>query len=144
MTGSTTPIGNICIALGLHFLVDNLTSYLQNWVSYRPTEISKFLKSTSAGGLRTVGLTFLVLLYIIHIYLVGSVQLCLLSLCARCRGFIKSRLHCLSLPVTKLHIQESSSCNIKYRNGQKQLWVFVLHTLIRSCTAAYLLPMAVC
>ena len=40
------------------------------------------------------------------------------------------RLHCLSLLVTKPHIQESSSCNIKYRNGQKQLRVFVLHTLI--------------
>ena len=44
------------------------------------------------------------------------------------RGFIRSqlpvlnrRLRCLSSPVTKLHIQESSSCNIKYRNGQKQL-----------------------
>ena len=33
---------------------------------------------------------------------------------------------------------KSSSCNIKYRNGQKQLWVFVLHTLICSCIAAYL------
>ena len=33
-----------------------------------------------------------------------------------------------------------SSCNIKHRNGQKQLWVFELHTLIRSCTAAYLWP----
>ena len=66
------------------------------------------------------------------------------------RGFIRSRLPavncrlcCLSPPVTKPHIQESSSCNIKYRNGQKQLWVFVLHTLISSYTAAYLLPMAV-
>ena len=67
------------------------------------------------------------------------------------RGFIRSRLPavycrlcCLSLPITQPHIQESStyssSCNIEYRNGQKQLWVFVLHTLIRSCTAAYLLP----
>ena len=60
-------------------------------------------------------------------------------------GFIRSRLpavncrlRCLSQPVTKPHIQESSSCNIKYRNGQKQLRVFVLHTLIHSCTA-YLL-----
>ena len=65
------------------------------------------------------------------------------------RGFIRSqlpavnrRLCCLSPPVTKPHIQDSSSCNIKYRNGQKQLWVFVLHTLICSYTAAYL-PMAV-
>ena len=40
------------------------------------------------------------------------------------------RLHCLSPLVTKPHIQESSSCNIKYRNGQKQLRVFVLHALI--------------
>ena len=44
------------------------------------------------------------------------------------RGFIRSlllgvnrRLRCLSPPVTKPHIQESSSCNIKYRNRQKQL-----------------------
>ena len=65
-------------------------------------------------------------------------------------GFIRSRLpvvnlrlRCLSPPVTKPHIQESSSCNIKYRNRQKQLWVFVLHTLIHSCTAAYLSPMAI-
>ena len=44
------------------------------------------------------------------------------------RGFIRSRLlavncrsRCLLPPVTKPHIQESSSCNMKYRNGQKQL-----------------------
>ena len=66
------------------------------------------------------------------------------------RGFIRRQLPavnchlcCLSPPVTKPHIQESSSCNIKYRNRQKQLRVFVLHTLICSCTAAYLLPMAI-
>ena len=48
--------------------------------------------------------------------------------CYYSRGFIRSRLpavnrrlRCLSPPVTKPHIQESSSCNIKYRNGQKQL-----------------------
>ena len=62
------------------------------------------------------------------------------------RGFIRSRLpavcrclRCLSLLVTKPHIQERSSCNIKYRNRQKQLWVSVRHTLIHSCTVAYLL-----
>ena len=62
------------------------------------------------------------------------------------RGFIWSwlpalyrHLRCLSPPVTKPHIQESGSCNIKYRNGQKQLWVFVLHTLIHSCTCSCLL-----
>ena len=65
------------------------------------------------------------------------------------RGFIRSWLPavncclcCLSPPVTKPHIQESSSCNIKYRNRQKHLWVFVLRALICSCTATYLLPMA--
>ena len=48
--------------------------------------------------------------------------------CIWYRGFIRSwllavnrRLCCFSLPVTKPHIQEGSSCNIKYRNGQKQL-----------------------
>ena len=66
------------------------------------------------------------------------------------RGFIRSqlpvvncRLRCLLLLIAKPHIQESSSCNIKYRNEQKQLWVFVLHTLIRSCTAVYFFPVAV-
>ena len=42
------------------------------------------------------------------------------------------RLHCLSLLVTKPHIQESSSCNIKYRNGQKQLRVFVCTSYFNS------------
>ena len=50
------------------------------------------------------------------------------SLQQHLKGFIRSWLlavnrclRCLTPPVTKPHIQESSSCNIKYRNGQKQL-----------------------
>ena len=34
---------------------------------------------------------------------------------------VNCRLLCLSTPVTKPHIQESSICNIKYRSRQKQL-----------------------
>ena len=105
----------------LHPTLHHYLKHHQKTMAWRPRS-SYRLQVYTATGVCVSSLVFAA--FVCLFSCLQCIKVELLLYCSR--GFIKSRLPavnhrlcCLSPPVTKLHIQESRSCNIKYRNEQK-------------------------